>query len=137
MSDLDFEPQDDSKRETLIVTIAVRIGLTLLLSFLSFLVIVLAHPLTVYLFGEPEAFKDHTSAYFLFSLILCIIIGVFTPFSSLKKSFVTIIGSPETTKFAPYQRIIIFLVVFLVFIVIYWYFLTLAVMIIFSLADLF
>lgn len=136
MPDFESEPQNDSKREAFIVTIAVRIGLILLFSFLSFLMIILAHALTVNFFGEPEAFYEHASAYFLSSLVLCVVIGLFTPLSSFKKFFGVIIGSPETTKFAPYQRIIIFFIVFLVFIVIYWYFLTLVVMIIFSLPDL-
>jgi hypothetical protein len=129
-------PFGDSARESLIVTIILRTGFILLGSFISVLLFVLAHALTTYIFGKTELFDEYSSEYLLLSIACGGGVGLFLPFESLGRIFELLINALTARRQAVALRAAIFLVGFLTFIILYWYFLTIAIAIGAAVMDL-
>jgi hypothetical protein len=137
MPDLPQNPPRDSARESLIVTIILRTGLVLLGAFISVLLFVVGYGITLYIFGQTELFEEYSSEYLLLSMVCGAGTGLFLPMDSIAGTFERLIDFFGARRQGAWMRAVMVLLGFLVFIILYWYFLTIAIAVGAAVADLF
>lgn len=136
MPDLRPNPPGDSERESLIVTLILRTGLVLISAFICVLLFVLGYELTSYIFGVTDLFDEYPTEYLLLSIACGAAVGIFLPFESFGRIFENLIETITAPKQAIATRVLISLITFLVFIIVYWYFLTIVIAIGSAVIDL-
>jgi hypothetical protein len=119
MADLQIEPPEESEQETLFGTIFLRLGATFLCVLLGLLLVLLGYMFTVIMDLSYGEFNAYPSVYFSVSIVLWIIIGLFTPFAIIQRLF-------EELKGVTVGRIIVFVLIIGTFVILHWYIITIA-----------
>ncbi|MGD1044193.1 MAG: hypothetical protein ABR936_02570 [Bacteroidota bacterium] len=119
MADLQIEPPDESEQESIFETIILRFGAAFLCSLFGLISALLGYGFALSIDLELEKFNTYTSVYFSITLVLWILIGLTTPFSSFKRFF-------ESFKGMTAGRAVVILLGIGAFIVLHWYVLSFA-----------
>jgi len=118
MEDLQIEPPEESEQESSYGTIFLRFGATFLSALLGFALVLLGYMVAILMDLNLEEFNTHTFVYFIVSIAIWIIIGLFTPFAIIQRFF-------EELKGVSFGRIIAFILIISTFVISYWYIITL------------
>ena len=136
MPNLRQNPANDSSRESLIVTIILRIGFILISSIICVLLFIVGYGVTSYLFGATELFKENPSEYLILAVVCGISLGLFIPFESIGNIFEQSIDLLAARRQGAWWRALLFLLACVLFIILYWYFLTIVVAIVSAVIEL-
>ncbi len=123
-------PAGDSPRESLLVSIVLRTGLILISSCICVLLFIVGYGMTAYVFGVTELFEEYPSEYLILAVVCGIGLGMFVPYESLGNIFERSIDLLAARRQGAWWRALLFLLACVLFIVLYWYFLTLVVAIV-------
>jgi hypothetical protein len=119
MTDLPIDPPDEKEQETAFGTIFLRLGASFLCALLGLLFVLLGYMFAIVMNLELTEFNTYPSTYFSVSIVIWILIGLFTPFALIQRIF-------EELKGVTIGRIIVFILILGTFILLYWYALTFA-----------
>ena len=116
---LPTEPPQEPEQD-LIGTILKKIIVTFLGAILGFVLIPLGYLIPSMLDLDITEFEASSSAYFMVSLAIWILIGLITPFRSLRRVF-------EELKGLMMEHVVIFIMAVIVFVLVYWFFISFVV----------
>ena len=125
MADLQIEPPEESEQLTSIGTKFLRFGATFLCALLGLLSVLLGYMVAILLHLDLEEFNTHTSVYFIVSIVIWILVGLFTPFALFQRFF-------EELKGVTVGRVVVFALVIGTFVIVHWYVITFATQLIVS-----
>jgi hypothetical protein len=125
MSDLQIEPLEEPEQDSLFGTVVLRFIVAFICALLGFGFVLVGYAVALYLDIDVTEFGVSTSAYFIVSIVIWIMIGLSTPFKSMSRVF-------EEFKGVSAVRIAVFILVFAFFVLLYWYLITFIVSIIMS-----
>ena len=114
MADLQIEPPKESEQETLFGTIFLRLGATFLCALLGLLLVLLGYMVAILMNLDLEEFNTYPSTYFIVSIAIWILLGLFTPFALIQRFF-------EELKGVTFGRIVVFVLIIGIFIILHWY----------------
>jgi|WetSurMetagenome_2_1015567.scaffolds.fasta_scaffold35338_3 hypothetical protein len=117
MEDLHIEPPEEQEQETVFGTVLLRVGTTFLSVFFGFACILLGYMLANVLDLDLREFDANAAVYFSASLVIWIMIGIFTPFTLFQRFF-------DELKGVSIGRVIAFFLIIGVFIFLHWYIIT-------------
>jgi hypothetical protein len=119
MADLPTDSPQDPE-EKLFETILSRFIVTFLCAVLGFVLIPLGYIFTSFIGIDITEFEASSSTYFLTSIVIWMLIGLITPFSSLRRVF-------EELKGMMIEYVVYFIIAVVVFVFIYWFIITYSV----------
>jgi len=124
MPNLQINPQEEPEQE-LYEIILYRFVVAFLSALLGFILIPLGYFVISFFDVDVTEFETSDSIYFILSTAIWILIGLITPFRSMKRLF-------EDLKGILTGHVVIFFIAVVVFVFIYWFFITIFVSIIMS-----
>jgi len=124
MSDLPTNLPEEPRQE-LLETILIKVIVTILCAILGFVLIPLGYIITSFLGIDISEFETSNATYFVVSTAIWILIGLITPFRSLRRVF-------EELKGMMIEYVVFFIIAVIVFTLIYWFIITLIVPMIIS-----
>jgi hypothetical protein len=116
MSALPTDPQQDPEQE-LFGTLVSRFIVTFLFAILGFVLVLLAYIIPSTFDFDVAVFESSSSTYFTVSIAIWMLIGLITPFISLRRAF-------EELKGFMIEHVAIFIAAVVVFIFMYWFIIT-------------
>jgi hypothetical protein len=116
MFDLPTDPPQDPEQD-LLGTILSRFIVTFLCAILGFVLVPLGYIVSIFLDIDTTEFEASSSTYFMVSIAIWILIGLTTPFRSIRRVF-------EELKGMLIDHVVIFIIAVVVFIPIYWFIIT-------------
>jgi hypothetical protein len=119
MAALQIEPPEDSEQLTSFGTKFLRFGATFLCALLGLLLVLLGYMVAILMHLELAEFNAYTSIYFSVSIVLWVLIGLFTPFALFQRFF-------EELKGVTAVRVVVFALVIGTFVIVHWYVITIA-----------
>jgi hypothetical protein len=119
MADLQIEPPEEPEQLTSIGTKFLRFGATFLCALLGLLLVLLGYMVAILMHLELAEFNAYTSIYFSVSIVLWVLIGLFTPFALFQRFF-------EELKGVTAVRVVVFALVIGTFVIVHWYVITIA-----------
>jgi len=122
MSDLPTDPPEEPEQE-LVETILLKLIVAFLCALLGFVLVPLGYIIPSILDIDVTEFEASSSAYFMVSIAIWIIIGLTTPFKSIRRVF-------EELKDMFIEHAFIFVIAVVIFVFIYWFLITFIVSII-------
>jgi hypothetical protein len=125
MADLQIDPMEEPEEESLFGTIFLRSIVVFICALLGFGLVLVGYAVALYLEIDVTEFGASTWSYFIVSLTIWIVIGLTTPFRSMSRFF-------EEFKGISAIRVVVFILALAVFVLLYWYLLTVIVSIIMS-----
>lgn len=87
MPELNIEPDDENQEQTPAITIALRVGATLLGAFIGFASFIGAYLSIVVIDSELVGLEEYVMVRFAISIILWTLLGLFTPFHVITQTF--------------------------------------------------
>lgn len=114
MADLQIEPPDESEQESLFGKIVLRSAVVFLCVLAGFVLVLMGYAYAIFLDLSLEGFNTYTLAYFMTSLFIWVLVGLFIPYSFVQEFF-------ESLKGITIGRVIGFFVFIGVFVLLYWY----------------
>lgn len=124
MPNLQINPQEEPEQE-LYEIILYRFVVALLSALLGFILIPLGYFVISFFDVDVTEFEASDSVYFILSTAIWILIGIITPFRSMKRLF-------EDLKGILTDHVVIFIIAVVVFVFVYWFLITILVSIIMS-----
>jgi len=124
MSALPTDPPKEPKQE-LFETILSKFIVTFLCALLGFVLIPLSYVFISFLDVDTTEFVTSSSTYFIVSIAIWILIGISTPFMSIRRVF-------EVLKDIAIDHVVIFIIAIVVFVFIYWFVITFIVSMVIS-----
>jgi hypothetical protein len=106
------------EQESAFETIALRSVVTFLNALFGFVLVILGYGIVSFFEFDSEEFSNYTFVYFSISLAIWIVIGLVTPYVYFRGFF-------EELRGLTIERTVAFIVVFGIFVIMYWYMLTL------------
>ncbi len=119
MSDIPKDPLEEPEQE-LFGIILYRSVVTFLSALLGFVLIPLGYVVISFLDVDITEFETSSSTYFIVSIAIWMLIGLITPFRSIKRLF-------EDLKSILIEHAVIFIIAIVVFVFIYWFLITIIV----------
>jgi hypothetical protein len=116
MSDVPTNPPQNPEHE-LFETLLSKFIVTFLFAILGFVLVLLAYVIPSTFDFDETVFETSSSTYFTVSIAIWMLIGLTTPFISLRRVF-------EELKGIMFQHVVIFITAVVVFVFIYWFFIT-------------
>ena len=116
MSDLQIGPTQDPEQD-LIGTILSRFIVSFLSAIFGFVLIPLGYIIISFLGIDISEFEASSSAYFVVSVAIWLLIGLATPFRSMRRVF-------EELKGMMIEHAVLFIIAVVVFVFIYWFIIT-------------
>jgi len=113
MAALQIEPPEDSEQLTSFGTKFLRFGATFLCALLGLLLVFFGYMFAILIHLELAEFNAYTSIYFSVSIVLWVLIGLFTPFALFQRFF-------EELKGVTAVRVIVFALVIGTFVIVHW-----------------
>jgi len=120
MADLQIEPPDESEQETLFGTIFLRFGATFICALFGLLLVFVGYLVAIFMDLDLREFNEYTSIYFSISIVIWILIGLFTPFALFQRLL-------DELKGWTFSRVIVILLVIGTFVMLHWYMLSFAI----------
>jgi hypothetical protein len=125
MPELNIEPSDEIQERTLPVTIALRIGATLLGAFFGFAFFIGAYASISLIDTELLGEEQYVMVRFVISILFWTFLGLLTPFSVITRTFGLLFGSLQGTsgsgRLISFGRLAVFVLVLFVFVFLYWH----------------
>jgi hypothetical protein len=128
MSDLLKDPLEEPEQELLGI-ILYRFVVTILSVLLGFVLIPIGYFVISFLDVDVTEFETSDTIYFIVSTAIWMLIGLITPFRSIKRLF-------EDLKSILTEHVVIFIIAVVVFVFIYWFLITIIVSIITSILSI-
>lgn len=128
MSDLPKDPLEEPEQELLGI-ILYRFVVTFLSVLLGFVLIPIGYLVISFLDVDVTEFETSDTIYFIVSTAIWMLIGLITPFRSIKRLF-------EDLKSIFTEHVVISIVAVVVFVFIYWFLITIIVSIITSILSI-
>jgi len=128
MSDLPKDPLEEPEQELLGI-ILYRFVVTFLSVLLGFVLIPIGYFVISFLDVDVTEFETSDTIYFIVSTAIWMLIGLITPFRSIKRLF-------EDLKSILTEHVVIFIIAVVVFVFIYWFLITIIVSIITSILSI-
>ena len=119
MAALQIEPPEDSEQLTSFGTKFLRFGATFLFTLLGLLLVFLGYMVAILMHLELAEFNAYASIYFSVSIVIWIMIGLFTPFALFQRVF-------EVLRGVTVGRVIVFVLGIGTFVIVHWYVITIA-----------
>ncbi|MGA3287420.1 MAG: hypothetical protein ABSD46_08335 [Bacteroidota bacterium] len=119
MADLQIEPPEEPEQLTSFGTKFLRFGATFLCALLGLLLILLGYMVAILMHLDLEEFNAYPSIYFSVSIVIWILIGLFTPFALFQRFF-------EELKGVTVGRVVVFALVIGTSVLVHWYVITFA-----------
>lgn len=119
MADLHIDPPEESEQLTSFGTKFLRFGAAFLCALLGLLLVLLGYMVAILMHLELAEFNAYTSIYFSVSIVLWVLIGLFTPFALFQRFF-------EELKGVTAVRVVVFALVIGTFVIVHWYVITIA-----------
>jgi vacuolar-type H+-ATPase subunit I/STV1 len=116
MSALPTDPPQNPEHE-LFETLLSKFIVTFLFAILGFVLVLLAYVIPSTFDFDETVFETSSSTYFTVSIAIWMLIGLTTPFISLRRVF-------EELKGIMIQHVVIFITAVVVFVFIYWFIIT-------------
>ncbi|MGD0590509.1 MAG: hypothetical protein ABSA44_06875 [Bacteroidota bacterium] len=119
MADLQIEPPEESEQLTSFGTKFLRFGAMFLCALLGLLLVLLGYMVAILLHLDLEEFNAYFFLYFSVSIVIWILVGLFTPFALFQRFF-------EELKGMTAVRVVVFALVIGTFVIVHWYVITFA-----------
>jgi hypothetical protein len=113
---LPTDPPQDTEQE-LLGTILTIFIVTFLCAILGFVLVPLGYIIVTFLTIDITEFEASSSTYFMVSIAIWILIGLITPFRSIRRVF-------EELKDMVIEHVVYFIIAVVVFVLIYWFMIT-------------
>ena len=125
MTDLPVDPPEEQEQETFIGILLLRFMLTFLCAIIGFGLVLMGYAVALFLDIDIREFSAMTSAYFIISMGIWIVIGLSTPFTFISRLFEELKGKSPAS-------VVIIILAIAVFVLLYWFLLTYSVSFIIS-----
>jgi hypothetical protein len=125
MSDLPIDSQEEQEQETFFGTIVLRCIVMFLCTIIGFGLVLMGYAVALFLDIDIKEFSAWTSAYFIISIGLWVVIGLCTPLRVISSLFDKLKGMPPV-------GVVIIILVFAIFVLLYWFLITYSVSFIMS-----
>jgi hypothetical protein len=125
MSDLPIDSPEEQEQETFFGTIVLRCIVMFLCTIIGFGLVLMGYAVALFLDIDIKEFSAWTSAYFIISIGLWVVIGLCTPLRVISSLFDKLKGMPPV-------GVVIIILVFAIFVLLYWFLITYSVSFIMS-----